>query len=654
MSETGNSNVLKPTSPLTEAQAQKNFEQTQAESIKNLSAATNITVERDDKGNEHRYWMGIEVSEEMLPFLQYAASAAPQYIDSFLKKGVYDNSKKIAENLIKDFEITASKEAGHKTGLAVAAAVSGLLIGLQPITEVGQSISLRNKERNKIYKSLDDVISTNSDYKHNEVIQTALERSNKIFTDGCRRAFAELPAVVVNAIYAHGSWKELAAEKNTEFKVKQELAENKTGSFSKEVEDLIRHTKDLEKEKTAFFRKQANVDIRDEKAVKAAENDPKYKIADESWAKIKAKRELEQTEKLKAEAAGKNGEKPKEADGSNKLMLINMGAGLTQAFKSKLKKESSEASKEKSAYEQIIALQKKFENGDIREGSSITKQIVEIFQANEKDRGRAHIGAALIAKFEPLAKRIGKVISDGELSPLALVNLVGNGEVMNHRRFVSEEDLEQVINKQRSIFAGHDKTSFEDFLADFTKPEAIVAALKDNFKELKGGELAMVAALLPDDVLRSMDIKADEAKSLQRAGHGLMYEFVKKEIVRIGQQSEEELDKAGLSKEQISALKEASEKIEKGDKKDIRKIIEGTAGDKNNIVVSAVRKVDFEDQISGQEKPVGFWTARIKMQPAVKPADIIKEREDEQDIPKAEVIAAQAASHNHAGQHQHH
>ncbi len=630
-----------PASPITAEQAEKNFAKTQAESMKNLVASTNVTVEKDDKGQSHHYWMGMEVSEEMLPFFQYFASVAPQFINDFLKKGVYENSKKIAERVIEEFKINASKEAGHNAGLAGAAIVSGLLIGLQPISEIGQAVRLRNKKRTEIYRSLEDVIATNSDYKHNEVIQTALERSNKIFSDGLSRAMAELPTVAVNAAYAYGSHKELAAEKNTEFKVKQELAGNKIGSHSKEAEDLIKLNKELEKEKSAFFRKHAGDDTESKK----------YKDAESAWAEVERKRKLEAREKLKAEAAGKTGEKAKETNLEMKMLGINAAAVLTQSLKSKLKKEVSEASKELTAYEQIIKLQAKFDNGDIREGTNITKQIIDIFQANEKDRGRAHIGPVLVAKFEPLAKRIAKVISDGELSPLALVNLVGDGQVMNHRRFVSEEELEQIIDRQRSVFAGRDKTSFEDMLADFKAPEQIVAVLKDNFKELKGRERAMVAALLPYDVLINMGFKPEEAKAEQRMGHDQLYEFAKKEILIIAQEPEEKLEKLELSKEQISALKEASEKIEKGEEKDIRKIIEGSKDDKNNIVVSTIRKVILEEQIAGQEKPKNFWTAKIAAKPPVKkPAEIIAERGDEQDLLNTEKLHRNKNHSHHSSQ----
>jgi len=646
MGENGNSKVLPPTAPLTAEQAEKNFAKTQEESTKNLIASTSVT--KDDKGQYH--WMGMEVSEEMLPMLQYFASVAPQYLSDFLKSGVYDNSLKLFNKLNNEMKFTTAADAGHKAGLAGAATMTGLLIGLQPITEVVQSINLRDKKRTEIFKSLTDVMATNGDYKHNEVIQTALERSNRIFSDGVRRAFAELPTVAVNAIFAFSSHKELSAEKSKEFQVKQIMSGSTTidghlDELKKEAERL----KDLEATKRKWFKKFETGKLDAEKNPLYKESDPKYIAAKKAWDSDEKKKTDEAKAKLKAEATGKAGEKPKETSAEMKMLGINAAAMFTQMLKSKFKKESADASKNQTAYELIIKLNADFENGHISQGSNITKRIIDIFKANEKDRGRADIGSVLVAKFEPLAKRIGAVISNGELTPLALVNLVGEGEVINHRRFVSEDDLEQIINKQRSIFSSHDKTSLEDFLADFTKPEAIVAVIKDSLKELKGKDRAVLASLLPDDVLFNIGIKKDEVLALRRAGHEEMYEFLKKEIVNLSQETEEDLEKRGLSKEQVSAIKAAAEKIEKGDEKDIRQIIEGSKDDKNNIVVSTVRKIELEEQISEPVKADCYWATKIKAQPRPKKIEeIIEDRETEQDIPKAEVIAHQTAQHGNS------
>jgi hypothetical protein len=652
MGDNGNNRVLPPTAPLTAEQAQKNFEKSQQEATKNLIASTSVTEVKDENGIHH-FWMGFEVPEEMLPILGQLGSVAPNYISSMLKGGVYEESKKLAERFIKDFSIEASKDTSHKAGLATAAAVTGLLVGMQPISEVWQGISQRSRERDKVYKNLADVIST-SDYKNNEVIQTALDRSNKLFSNGLRRAASELPIVAMNAWYAFKDHKNLAAEKTAEEEIKKGAA-LEVSEMSKLAAEIKKQNEEIAKVKTKYFRDHARVDIReknfseDKLKTEDAQKYKKYQETEKSWKDMELQIRKQERAKLRAEAEGKIGKNENEASPEAKLLMLNLVAGASQALKSSSSKKSNESQKTKCAYELIMALKKDFDNGNIREGSSITKQIVDIFQANEADRGRAHIGPALVAKFQPLAKRIGEVIASGELSPLALVNLVGNGQVMNHRRFVSEEDLEQIINKQRSVFASHDKTSLEDFLADFTKPEEIVAVLKDSLKELKGTDRAVLASLLPDDVLFNMGIKKDEVLALRRAGHEQMYGFLKKEIVNLSQETEEQLEKRGLSKEQVSAIKAAAERIEKGDEKDIRQIIEGSKDDKNNIVVSTVRKIELDEQISEPVKADCYWATKIKAQPRPKKIEeIIEDRETEQDIPKAEVIAHQKAQHGNS------
>lgn len=660
MGDNGNSKVLPPTAPLTAEQAQKNFEKSQQEATKNLIASTSVTEVKDENGIHH-YWMGFEVPEEMLPILGQLGSVAPNYISSMLKGGVYEEAKKIAEMAIKEFGIEASKDASHNAGLATAAAVTGLLVGMQPISEVWQGVSQRSRERDKVYKNLADVIST-SDYKNNEVIQTALDRSNKLFSNGVRRAVAELPIVAMNAWYAFKDHKSLSAEKTVEQELKKGTALEASEMFALAAE-IKERDKEIAKVKTDYFRKHAGFDIRnkDEDAIakelkEDSAKNKKYQETEKSWKDMEVELRQKKRAQQKAEAEGKIGKNENEASPEAKLLMLNLVAGASQALKSSSSKKSNESQKTKCAYELIMSMKKDFDNGNIREGSNITKQIVDIFQANEVDRGRAHIGPALIAKFQPLAKRIGEVIADGELSPLSLINLVGEGMVMNHRRFVSDEDLEQIIDKQRSIFGSHDKTSFEDFLADFLNPEAVVASMKDSLKELKGKERALFACLLPDDAAFSMGVRKEELSVLRRAGHEQMYEFVKKEIVRISQSTDDELEKTGLSKEQFSAIKNAAKKIEntseKGDEKDIKKLIEGSKGDKNNIIV-AVRKIELEDLMASQEKPQGFWTARMAAKASPKKIEekiqeIKEERAEEHDMPKADVIANKKAHNNHS------
>ena len=93
-----------------------------------------------------------------------------------------------------------------------------------------------------------------------------------------------------------------------------------------------------------------------------------------------------------------------------------------------------------------------------------------------------------------------------------------------------------------------------------------------------------------------------------------------------------------------------NELISKGaeKEKDVKAAIEGS----DSKATDAVRAELLKGMIATTDK-AGYWTAKFAERPTKKPADIIKDREGEQDMPKAEVIAHQAAqNHNHSGHHQ--
>jgi hypothetical protein len=239
-------------------------------------------------------------------------------------------------------------------------------------------------------------------------------------------------------------------------------------------------------------------------------------------------------------------------------------------------------------------------------GSNITSQIVEIFQQNEKDRGRSGVGAALLEKLQPLAERIGEVIANRELDPLALVNLVGEGKIVNKRRFVKTEQLEELIDSQRKIFGSHEKTPMDEFLADFQSPKLIMQAIKENLKTLEGKDKAVFASMLSDDVLLSAGIKKKEILPLRAQAHDLMCDFVKSSTVELAKKTPEELKAKGLSEKQIESVNNLNELIVSGNDKDAKSSI--CRGDE---VVGAVRNAKLHEQVM-DGKGNAPWTHVIK------------------------------------------
>ncbi len=589
------------------AKMQQDLAQTQNNNAAQL-ASMGAVQEKDGK----KYWMGIEVPPEMVGTLQYAGTVLPTVINDWTRGGAYDGASAVFNKLNKEFKISSDAMAGHKAGLAAAATISALLVGLQPISEIAQSARERVRQRKAIKANLSAVLEGKpSAYENNEVIKTAMERTNAILGAGFRQAAGEIPTVALNGYYALQSHKEMAAERAGA--AKKNIASDTSSAGIKAGNDDF-----AQKLKTE---KQMRADL-DRKLVRAGYTN------DRERAGIVNRRieEVRREERLKQEAKYKTPEEKKKAIDETGRLFPLLGVGILSSFaKHALSKGDAEDAKKTTAYNLIMELQEKINSGHVSENSNLTEQVMDIFQQNEIDRGRSGIGPVLQEKLEPLAKRIGEVIAKKELDAIALVNLVGEGKVMNKRRFVDADRLEELLDEQRKVFGGHEKTPLDEFLADFQSPKLVIAAIKDNLKTLEGKDRAIFAAMFSDDVLIGAGVSKKDIPALRSAGHDAMCEFVKARTIELAQKTPEELKASGLSDKQIEAINTLNEQITQGDDKKIKTSLDGDGG-----VVGAVRNVFLEKQLKEGKGKGGkaFWTEIInKKAPlaiAPKPDDISK------------------------------
>ena len=606
-----------------------------AASVNNL-----VSVHKEDDGKT--YWLGIEVSPEMAPLLATVTSGIQPFISGALGKKSYDLGENLFTKFNHEFKFTENPLASHKFGLGMAAAAVGTLIAIQPTMEVVQAIKKKNEQKQAILENLAPIVDSNKDgYKNNEVIKTALEKTHKTMVQGFKHAAGELPAVIANGYFAVHDHKALAIEKT----LKAEAALPKDTS----KDALIKFTQaKLEEERDLALVKKDFVRLNKGKKT------PDGKKEEKDWENYfdKIQNERKETEKQKEIHGSKNDGEAKIAGVDiNVKQFVGTGAALVSAFvKQGISKNNKDEKKKPCAYELIMQLQGKFGNGDIRKGTDLSKQVMEAFQQNELDRGRPKFGEVLVEKLEPLTKRIAEVISNGELEPLSLVNFVGDGRVSNKRHFVSLDDLEKLIDDQRKFFGSNEKKPLDELLANFADPKLLMAGIKSTLQSLQGMERAMFAALLPKSALQASGLSDEEILPLLTQGHDGIYEVVKNQAQILAQKTDEELKEQEFSEKQIKSIKSLNELISKGaeKEKDVKAAIEGS----DSKATDAVRAELLKGMIATTDK-AGYWTAKFAERPTKKPADIIKDREGEQDMPKAEVIAHQAAqNHNHSGHHQ--
>ncbi len=559
--------------------ARRSFEESQNQSLKTLADFSTV----HEKDGKYTY-LGMNVPPELAGTLQYVTSTFPTYITDLLGEGVYKNSKHVYEKLNDRFKVSSDPLASHKAGLKATAAMSAVLIGVQPIVEVASSIRQHSRDRKHIKEVLSSVIEMNKgSYKSNEVIMTAMENAHNTMVTGFMHAAAEMPTVLLNGYYASESHKELAKEKTNAL-----LGDMppESDSYKEYLRQQVKKQEEIDKTHNAL-----KGEYGDSEAFR--------KVMEEDYERRKSN--------LSSEL---DSGKSKDTDEKNKFLFVNMAGGANIFLKHMVSKGRD--SQQPSAYELIVDLQQKINNGDISHGSDITGQIIEIFQQNERDRKRPPLGDVFMEKFTPLAERIGEVISNRELDAIALVNMVGEGKIINKRHFIKTEHLEELIDGQRKVFSNHEKTPLDEFLSDFQNPKMVMQIIKANLKTLDGDSKALFASIFSDEVLKDAGVSKKDLLPLRAHGHEFMCDFIKGSTLELAKKTDEELKKYGLSDKQINAVKNLNELILAGDDKSVKSAI-GSGGD----IVAAVRTAGLNEQVATGNNML--WSKKVitKKTPAV-------------------------------------
>ena len=539
------------TKPLTEADAQRAFEQTQSSAVQQISSLTQVKIdEKTGKG----YVAGFEMSAESANIVAYVLSLAPAWLPKILGDGVYKHANEFYEyavpkinKLAPSLELELSKEASRKFGLRAALGVSGILVAFQPVMEFVHGVSQSSKKTAEIKEQMAGVIAGNDDWKNNEVIKTAMEKSDALMWNGFKKMIELAPTTGLNLMYAWQGHKEL-----------------KTKIIDKEsVNDAV-----LKPSSSAEFMAKRNA-LKEEEAQFYIDYG-RTPDTEQVWKDYRA----EETKKKKI--AENQANKPTTQAPSNetdsKLVAINI-AGMGNVVLGQALKKSGD-DKKTTAYSMILELQDSFANGNVLSESSLKKQIIEIIQANEVASGRAEIGKVLLEKLEPLADRVAEVIAKGELEPMALIELVGFNKIVKNRTFVSEEKLEEVIDAEKRTFGTHQKSSYEEFLADFQNPDKIMSLITENLKTLDGEQKALLATMLSDDVLLHAGMEKKEIQPLREKGHDLTYDAFIKITQELATHTPEEFKESGRSADEIKTIMQFNKLIEEGKQEEVKSMVD--------------------------------------------------------------------------------
>jgi len=625
---------------VTAEDAKRQFEQTM-----NGAALNRLNVQSDKEGNS--YILGFKVSKSIAPVLETAVPNFVNWMQSVGSKFSYDQALKFAT----DSKIKFVSSRANAIAKAAEYGIRWGFIGLEPATDALMMVKSYNRERKALFNELQPVIqATKANYKTNEVIHHAFEQLHDSLITDAKRLGANLITIVP---MAYTGYKE-QTERNIQRKLPLPVADGLEQSMQAEMAAVQKQVD----EHSAYASRQVAIQTQMAQAKPAAlkefiaKNREKIpgenggfldeagmkRLFESSWSE--AMRNLQWHEKNK----GRNGHGDNEEAANKKKDNKQLGTGVIfglsvvrQVVKGSIDEASAKRKEATSAWEMIRQLRSAVESqcgnptaSDGKEfscksadelfidtptgGSLPLKQyIFEVFQQNERDHGRAVIGPALRAQLMPAVDYIADAIADGRLDSLALVNLVGDGKIIEHkgkglRKFAAADKVDELIEAQVAILNTREHIKPEEFFANFADPGLIQGTLKKNLAEMKGLEKAFFAALFPDDILLQAGVKSSEIAPLRKQVHDHMYAIVAAGMLKLNALPPEQLKEFGLTEKQMEYVHSLVEKINTGDEQAIKTAVDG----RDKTALDLLRVAGLNAQTKNLAEGAGFWASRVK------------------------------------------
>lgn len=257
---------------------------------------------------------------------------------------------------------------------------------------------------------------------------------------------------------------------------------------------------------------------------------------------------------------------------------------------------------------------------------NLSEYIVSIFQQNERDAGRGEIKTAVLRDLESAAELIANTIADGSLDANALVNLVGDGNVVSHtggkRRVASTKVIEAELERLKPMMAHCTSIDPKEFFDHFDEAGVMREVLKKNLKEMHGLEKSCFVALFSDAILKEAGMSTKDIVYARRQAHGHMSKIIENGIREFADKSREELQKFEFSDDDINRLLKLHHELEQGNSEAIRFIVEGHGRELvQNILGAAVLKELSKDKDA--------WVKRVKASEKPKPEKVKAKEEAE-------------------------
>jgi hypothetical protein len=269
--------------------------------------------------------------------------------------------------------------------------------------------------------------------------------------------------------------------------------------------------------------------------------------------------------------------------GNNEAGMGGVARNLTNSLTGPIAdrfKQSSEHKLKKSltAYstlEMILELEKQLtDKPDARsfttpgrrgESYSLEEYVMRLMMHHQKEMAdispdHTEIRPALKDDLAAVAGVVAKAIHDGDIAPMELVRLVGEGKLIKNRgRAIADvADVKQLIEKEapkQEAFIHIDPKEY------FDKSPLTKADLKHALDHLKGDEQRLFASMVPIAVLQEAGMSAKEAKAMHEVPLA-QHEREMAEILMGRAQQDAEVKKGLLSQREEQQLNKKTEQVE--------------------------------------------------------------------------------------------
>lgn len=210
-----------------------------------------------------------------------------------------------------------------------------------------------------------------------------------------------------------------------------------------------------------------------------------------------------------------------------------------------------------------------FEVPKTKQNFSLTEYVMAVFRQHEEDmkalgtEGRDGIGERLKEPLRKAADQIAKAMEEGDMSPLGLICLVGEGKIVRAggKAIARSEDIAREIARVGQHFTANSaKTDKKEY---FANASFNLNQLKHIFGVLKGEEKAVFASIFPDTILEEAGWKLEEVKQMRRDTHR-DYHAVLAHVVEGLAAFAGKLEESNVTKEEVAQLKKAAAAIREG------------------------------------------------------------------------------------------